>query len=173
MFLLLAGCTATGTPVKDVDLSDKAVVLSVPVVMQNDRFDCGVSALSMLMAYYGKPCKAADTLRAKAAEEQGLTGADLEDYLKSEGFEASLFEGDLSDTIKGLYYHLDRGRPLVTAVDVGGGKKHFVLVKGYDPERELILLQDPQRGAIVFSAGDFEYAWGRASHFTLLATPAE
>lgn len=172
--VVLGGC-ASGTPLRDAELSDEAVVLSVPVVLQDGRYDCGVSALSMLLAYYGvpsNPARAAD-LRARAELEQGLTGADLEAYMESEGFETALFEGELGDTIGGLYYHLDRGRPLVAAMSFGEDSNHFVLVTGYDPVKDWVLLQDPQRGALVYAAAQFEHAWDKALRFTLLATPAE
>lgn len=173
--LLLAGCATSGTPLRDAELSDDAVVLDVPVVLQDARYDCGVSALSMLLAYYGVPSDSerADVLRARAGVEQGLTGGDLEEYMQSEGFETALFEGELDHSIRGLYYHLERGRPLVAAMHVGEGSNHFVLVTGYDPDNHWILLQDPQRGALVFAEGQFEHAWQDARRFTLLATPAE
>lgn len=172
LVLLLAGCASGGTPLRDAELSDESVVLDVPVALQGGRFDCGVTALSMLLAYYGVPSDAtrAEALRDKAEDEQGLTGADLEEYLISEGFETALFEGALDDSVGGLYHHLDRGRPIVAAMRVGGGN-HFVLVTGYDPANEWILLHDPQRGAQVFPAGQFEHAWDGAGRFTLLATP--
>ena len=172
--LLLAGCVA-GTPLGDVELSDEAVVVTVPVVLQDSEYDCGVSALSMLLAYYAEPADSemVDELRAKAELEQGLTGNDLVGYLESEGFETALFEGALDDTLGGLYYHLDRGRPLVCAMNFGEGENHFVLVTGYDPVNEWILLQDPTRGSIVYPAANFEHAWEKALRFTLLATPAE
>jgi ABC-type bacteriocin/lantibiotic exporter with double-glycine peptidase domain len=175
LVLTLAGCAVfdTGKPLREAKLSDKAVVLAVPVVLQDDQYDCGVSALSMVLAYYGHPCdktKAA-SMRAKAGAEQGLTGADLEAYLKDEGLETAIFAGDLSSGIHGLYHHLDRGRPLVVAMNISGEDNHFVLITGYDAPNGWILLQDPQRGALVCVSGQFEYAWGRAKHFTLLATP--
>lgn len=177
LLLLLSGCAAfqTGTPLREAKLSPEAVVLHVPVVLQNDRYDCGVSALSMLLAYYGHPADAAkaEPMREKADSQQGLTGAELEEYLKAEGLEVALFEGALTHTIRGLYYHLDRGRPLVVALGLGGGNNHFVLVTGYDPVNDWVLLQDPMRGALVSAAGQFEHSWKQTGRFTLLATPKE
>ena len=174
-FLSPAGCAflEVGKPLREAKLSDKAVVLNVPVVIQDDPYDCGVASLSMLLAYYGhSPDKRkAAPLRAKAAREEGLTGADLEDYLKSEGLNTALFAGDLSHDLKGIYYHLDRGRPLIVAMNVSDAGNHFVLLTGYDKQNDWILVQDPQRGALVCVSGQFEYAWNRGSHFTLLATP--
>ncbi|MCC6148850.1 MAG: C39 family peptidase [Planctomycetes bacterium] len=175
VFLSLGGCAflEIGKPLREAKLSGQAVVLNVPVVMQDDPYDCGVAALSMLLAYYGHksdPQKAAP-LRAKAAREEGLTGADLEDYLKSEGLNTALFAGELSHDLKGIYYHLDRGRPLIVAMNVSDAGNHFVLLTGYDARNDWILVQDPQRGALVCVSGQFEYAWKRGSHFTLLATP--
>lgn len=173
--LLLASCVSVGLPPEKVEFSDKAVILAVPLVLQDDRYDCGVSALSMLMAYYSRPCdpEKSKSMREKAQREEGLTGGELEDYLKSEGMHTALFEGKLNNEITGVYYHLDRGRPLVIALHVSGKDNHFVLVSGYDPDNGWILLQDPQRGALVYSTVQFEHAWRGAHNFTLLATPTE
>lgn len=177
ILLLVSGCAfmEIGRPLREAKLSERAVVLAVPVVLQDDQYDCGVSALSMVLAYYGHPSDKAKSaeLRAKAGIDQGLTGADLEAYLKTEGLETVLFAGELSHGIHGLYYHLDRGRPLVVAMNVSDDGNHFVLVTGYDPQNDWVLIQDPQRGALVCPGGQFEYAWNRARHFTLLATPRE
>jgi len=177
MLLCVSGCAfmEIGKPVREAKLSERAVLLTVPVVMQDDQYDCGVSALSMVLAYYGHPSDKAKSaeLRVKAGQDQGLTGADLERYLKAEGLETVLFKGELTHDIHGLYYHLDRGRPLVVAMNVSDDDNHFVLITGYDPQNDWILLQDPQRGALVCVSGQFEYAWNRAKHFTLLATPKE
>ncbi|CAG0929358.1 hypothetical protein PLCT1_01021 [Planctomycetaceae bacterium] len=177
LLLAVTGCAFmdTGRPLREAKLSQEAVVLVVPVVMQDDQYDCGVSALSMMLAYYGHPCdkEKSAALRVKANQDQGLTGADLENYLKAEGLETALFKGDLTSGIHGLYYHLDRGRPLVVAMNVSDDGNHFVLVTGYDPANDWILIQDPQRGALVCVSGQFEWAWNRAQHFTLLATPKQ
>lgn len=173
--LLLSACVASGTPLRDAALSDQAVVLTVPVVMQGDRFDCGVAVLSMLLAYYGRPAdpEKADELRLRSASSEGLIGAELQAYMQSEGFEAVLFRGVTGEGINGLQYHLDRGRPLVVAIRSGPDANHFVLVTGYDPVNDWVLLQDPLRGALVFDRTQFEHAWDDALRFTLLATPKE
>lgn len=175
LMLALAGCSAlhSGKPIKDVTLSPAAVSIPVPVVLQDSEFDCGVSTISMLLAYYGKPCERerAAAFKAKARTEKGLSGGDLEQFLKAEGFEVRLFAGELSHEIKGLYYHLDRGRPPVIALNIVEGSNHFVLATGYDRENDWLLLQDPTRGALVITTGQFEIAWERAKRFTLLATP--
>jgi ABC-type bacteriocin/lantibiotic exporter with double-glycine peptidase domain len=174
---MLSGCIAVpaGTPLRERELSTDAVVLAVPIVLQDSDYDCGVSALSMLLAYYGHPPDAdkASALRQKAEGEEGLTGGELENFLKSVGFETNLFEGNLGDGITGLRYHLDRGRPLLVAINLGPGSNHFVLVTGYDPMNDWVLLQDPGRGALVYASAQFEHAWGKAGSFTLLATPKE
>jgi ABC-type bacteriocin/lantibiotic exporter with double-glycine peptidase domain len=173
--LLASGCAflETGRPLREAKLSDKAVVLNVPVVMQDDVYDCGVAAVSMLLAYYGHPSDKAKAapLREKAARDEGLSGGDLEDYLKAEGLDTALFAGELSRGLRGLYYHLDRGRPLIVAMNVSDAGNHFVLVTGYDEPNDWILIQDPQRGALVCVSGQFDYAWKRGSYFTMLATP--
>jgi len=174
LLLLLPACAFA--PQAPGYVSDRAVVLTVPAYEQQGRFDCGHATLSMLFAYYAhRPDPArSEGLREVAQTRQGASGGELCDFLEAEGFEALLFSGELSHEVEGLYYHLDRGRPLLVCIGEGGkeGSRHYVLVVGYDPETRLIFLQDPARGGVSVAAWQFERAWEPCQRFCLLATPA-
>ncbi|MHC5021790.1 MAG: cysteine peptidase family C39 domain-containing protein [Planctomycetota bacterium] len=174
---VLLGCTAL-PPVESPDahggLSERAVVLDVPLAYQRDRYDCGLGAVSMLFAYHATPAQPelARAFRAAAAAEGGLTGADLRSFVAAHGYEPFLFRGsNEGEGATTLRHHLDRGRPLIVALNAGGRANHFVLLTGYDPERELVLFHDPKRGGGAYPTWQFERLWKQGKHFTLLAVP--
>ncbi|MCZ7608478.1 MAG: hypothetical protein M5U25_21035 [Planctomycetota bacterium] len=76
------------------------MVLAVPVLEQDGKFECGNASLSMLLAYYARTPDAGRVteLKTKAFTEQGLPAGIL--GFSMEGFEAVLFSGDLSHEVK-------------------------------------------------------------------------
>lgn len=170
-----SGCVAWA-PAAPGQVSPDAVVLAVPAYEQQGQYDCGHATLSMLFAYYAHKPDAArsQALSAKAESEFGTTGADLCSYLESEEFDALLFSGEISNELTGLFYHLDRGRPLIACLGNDATDKtsrHFVLVVGYDPHSELIFVQDPVRGGVRIAYWQFDVFWKRCDRFCLLAVP--
>lgn len=92
--------------------------------------------------------------------------------LERSGFEAFLFVGELDTSELSLFHHLDRGRPLLVMLELGGDR-HYVLVAGHDPTTQRLVLLDGRRGRAVIERRDFERAWNAAERFTLLALPLE
>ena len=179
LLLLLGGCTVVvfeeNTPETGRGLSDRAVILDVPTVFQTEKYDCGLAALTMLFAYYDREVdrRAGADFRKRAAEAEGLTGRELRDYLADQGFDAFVIEGsvDQNEGVSDLYYHLDRGRPVIVALGSDVEEQHYVLVSGYDPVKKLIVLEDPARGALLTAVWKFEAMWKTGGHFALLAVP--
>ncbi|MES2202367.1 MAG: cysteine peptidase family C39 domain-containing protein [candidate division FCPU426 bacterium] len=152
-------------------LSSDAVVLDVPFESQKAADLCGIAVLNMLTEYYGKkldPDQAAILFR-EAKEKGGVSGASLKEALKVSGYTAVIFPGSLERGTAGLYDHLDRKRPLI--VMVGGGQRHYLVVIGYDSERENLVVLDPAKGRHIFPLEAFSEEWRKANNFTLLATP--
>jgi ABC-type bacteriocin/lantibiotic exporter with double-glycine peptidase domain len=165
---LAGGCRTPAAP-----LSSEAVVLELPVVQQDELWECGLAAITALAAYYGVDL--APELRAAlaktAVEREGLSGAELREALEGEGFTVFVFAGVLEGGATGLFDHVDAGRPPLVMVSDDGELHHYCLVLGYDPPAGHIVLLDPRRGRVVLPVETFERDWERANRFTLLATP--
>jgi ABC-type bacteriocin/lantibiotic exporter with double-glycine peptidase domain len=145
-----------------------AAVLPVPYVPQA-RDTCGAAALAMVMAYWERPV-AHDAIAAALLQPElrGIPGSRLEAFARGHGLLAVAHKGDAG----WLRDHLGRGRPLIVAWQVGGGRFHDVVVVGFDPSRDEFIVHDPARGAERrLSAGRFEKRWAGAGHWTLLVTP--
>jgi ABC-type bacteriocin/lantibiotic exporter with double-glycine peptidase domain len=166
----LAACRTTRV---EPLLSDSAVMLDLPLVRQDELYDCGLVAMSALCQYWNVPIppeQRAD-LAKRAADEKGLSGGELRQALESDGMEVFLFHGTLDRGDTGLYGHLDAGRPLLVMVSPGGDMHHYCLVLGYDEPKKNVVLLDPARGQVIRPIAAFERGWESCQRFTLLATP--
>ncbi|MCE9594253.1 MAG: hypothetical protein K8S98_08665 [Planctomycetes bacterium] len=171
---LIVLCLAFGACRAPLTLSPDAVVLDVPSVRQKELDECGLVALEALAHYWGRAIPPAIDveLARSASEHHGVSGNELVSALERSGFEAYLFDGTLDESERSLLHHLDRGRPLLVML-VLGGDPHYVLVTGHDPANERLVLVDGRQGRAVMERVDFERAWDAAGRFTLLATPVE
>lgn len=155
-------------------LSDSAVVLDLPLVRQDDLYNCGLAAISALCQYWDVaiPADQRDALAQKAKDEKGLAGSELRDALQKDGLEVFLFRGTLDRAETGIYRHIDAGRPLLVMLSPDGKGHHYCLLLGYDEPRRNLVLLDPARGEVLRSIPVFERMWDGCQRFTLLAAPA-
>jgi ABC-type bacteriocin/lantibiotic exporter with double-glycine peptidase domain len=145
----------------------------VPVVQQDELYECGLVSLSSLCQYYQLtiPPQVRVALVRTAAEKEGLSGAELAAALEELGLEVLIFEGTLDHSPTGLYQHVDEGRPLLVITQERYGSPHYCLFAGYDIERATVYLLDPRRGPVVWPVATFRDQWKRGQRFTLLAVP--
>jgi len=153
--------------------SPEAVLLPVPVVPQDELWECGLASVSALLAYHGLEMEPAERERLveTARREEGLSGAEIRDALERSGLEVFLFSGTLDRGPAGLYGHVDKGRPPLVMISVDEGRFHYALFTGYDPPADNVILVDPRRGRLVLPSAAFERLWEPADRFTLLCTP--
>jgi len=154
-------------------MSPEAVVLDVPLVRQDELFECGLVSLSALCQYYHVtlPPDRRAALATTALESEGLSGAELRSALDELGLESYIFAGTLDRTPTGLYTQLDAGRPPIVLVSRDGENHHYCLVLGYDEPKDNVFLLDPLEGPILVPLAKFTREWDRSRRFTLLAIP--
>jgi ABC-type bacteriocin/lantibiotic exporter with double-glycine peptidase domain len=144
-----------------------ATVLSVPFVPQRDD-TCGAAALAMVLRYWGRPVQH-DALAAELVQPElhGALGSRLAERARAEGLRAAAFGGGWDR----LHEDVAKGRPVVVAWAVGGGKYHNVVVVGFEGRDPVV--HDPARGAgRRVPAGRFERRWAAAGHWSLVIAPA-
>ena len=176
LLLLVASWAAAcrTTALQPTEVSAEAVLLTIPMVQQDELYECGLASMSALSAYYGRTVSPEQraALVAVASREEGLSGAELRTALEAAGFEVFIFPGTLDHGISGLYGHVDQGRPLLVMISADGETHHYCLFTGYDPEHDNVFLLDPRRGNGVLPSSHFAALWSKAGSFTLLAVPA-
>jgi ABC-type bacteriocin/lantibiotic exporter with double-glycine peptidase domain len=170
---VLCGCgTLDVRPSASFRYSGEALRLGVPPLKQESPSLCGLAALQMLTRYYGTPLSpgARDALASTAALSGGSSGALLKSTLEAHGYFASVFPGGLDDGATGVYGHLRAGRPLIVMLSIGE-YRHYVVVVGFDPARDVLIVEDPASGQLAMRTRQFRAMWEPSNRFTLLAVP--
>lgn len=156
------------------------VWLDVPYVKQSPE-GCGAASIAMVMQYWlaqdGRPtddrAEAAYILRSLHSRAgHGIYASAMSQYLQGQGFRTFSFAGDW----KMLQEHLLEGRPLIVALRASAMDRglHYVVIAGMDPQRELILMNDPaERKLRKLDRATFEKQWEGARRWTLLALPQQ
>jgi ABC-type bacteriocin/lantibiotic exporter with double-glycine peptidase domain len=144
-----------------------AASLAVPFVSQR-KDTCGAAALTMVMRYWGLAASHDELARElKVPDLRGVPGSRLVDLARARGFTATAYQGDLAQ----LRDFVGKGRPLVVAWAMGGGRYHNVVVVGFG-DGGRVLVNDPARGpARAVPESEFERRWAAAGHWTLLVMP--
>ena len=138
-----------------------ALWLDVPFVKQGKN-GCGPATIAMVLAYWR-----GGEIEARPGSGQEMYASEMERSFREAGFRVFAFPGDWSD----LEQHLAKGRPLIVCL---GKSRHYVVVTGLDPERELISVNDPaQRKLLQLHRKAFEQDWSGSGRWTLLALPPQ
>ena len=152
------------------------VWLDVPFVAQ-EKNACGAASIAMVMQYWeiqqGKPVSA----NAKQIERllysppaNGIYASDMKRYLEQQGFRTFVFQGSWED----LKEHLEKGRPLIVALNADRRNLHYVVVVGLDWTQGVVLKNDPaERKLLKQDRSSFEKQWKAAGNWTLLAVPQQ
>jgi ABC-type bacteriocin/lantibiotic exporter with double-glycine peptidase domain len=156
----------------------QGVWIDVPFVHQPHE-GCGAAALSMVMEYWAQQQKRAAGPDSEVAtiqrelykpSQHGILASSMQKYLRAHGFQVFALSGRWSD----LEAQLRKGRPLIVALRPAGQRElHYVVVDGVDPQRGLVMMNDPQeRKLLSQERGAFEKDWSATGNWMLLAVPA-
>ncbi|HVS18850.1 MAG TPA: cysteine peptidase family C39 domain-containing protein [Planctomycetota bacterium] len=172
LLLGVQGCRSQS--LRPTQLSENAVRLDLPLVLQDDLYGCGLASVATLCQYWGVaiPEQERAALAETANQSEGLSGGELLAALRRVGLEVYLFQGTRDRSLTGLYAHVDAGRPLLVMLSPDGEDRHYGLVLGYDEPRGNVILLDPLRGEVLTSVSAFDRDWERCQRFTLLACPS-
>lgn len=166
---LAAGCLITAAVG-----AERGVWLDVPFVPQVKN-GCGAASIAMVMQYWERQQARPGSLHPEVIQRalysrqaRGIYAWDLERYLRQLGFRTFAFKGDWSD----LRQHLEKGRPLIVALNAGA--PHYVVVTGMDWVQEIVMKHDPaQRKLVKQHRSDFEKDWKATGNWALLAVPEQ
>ncbi len=154
--------------------AEPGVWLNVPFVKQKQN-GCGAASIAMVMEYWRRQrgdVSSDDAERIQRAlysrQAHGVYASAMERYLQQHGFRTFAFRGEWSD----LREHLEKGRPLIVALNAGHDNLHYVVVAGMDWEHGVVLKNDPaERKLLKQERSTFEKEWMAAGNWTLLAVP--
>jgi len=150
--------------------------LDVPFVKQ-EKNGCGAASIAMVMQYWHRQQGSAPSDDAEQIQRalysrkaHGAYASAMERYFEQHGFRTFAFRGEWND----LREHLEKGRPLIVALNTGHGNLHYVVVTGLDWQNGVVLKNDPaERKLLKQERSDFEKEWKAAGSWTLLAVPQQ
>jgi ABC-type bacteriocin/lantibiotic exporter with double-glycine peptidase domain len=160
--------------------TSSGIWLDVPYVKQ-ERNGCGSAVIAMVAQYWAHngaqvPPEATDARciqkKLHTQRQAGIRASDMERYFQANGFRTFVFRGSWEDFTP----RLSKGQPLIVCLKENGAGNplHYVVVVGFDWDRNLILVNDPaQRKLLKMPRSVFEKQWGGAQNWTLLAIPQQ
>jgi ABC-type bacteriocin/lantibiotic exporter with double-glycine peptidase domain len=137
----------------------------VPFRPQEQKDDCGPSALASLLAYRGKEVSVGEISRA--VYEPKLGGSllpDMENFARRQGFGTRSGRGDLDL----LRQTIDAGRPVVIPIETGLwriSRPHYLVIFGYDQRR--FLAHAGVREGVFIDADDLLRRWEKMNRLYL------
>jgi tetratricopeptide (TPR) repeat protein len=173
LLVSLAGCV-TLKPATRVPTADAVVLAGVPLTRFGAQ-NCGAASLSAVMRYWRSPIsiEALDPMLPKA-DNGGVLSLDMALAARRNGFHAELVVGDRNL----IRASIQAGRPLILMiqlVDVVGESHdlfHYVIVDGFDPEKDLVRVQYGDGKARWVSLDRLSDSWDNTGFATLVITPA-
>jgi ABC-type bacteriocin/lantibiotic exporter with double-glycine peptidase domain len=143
----------------------------VPLMRQHGLYDCGPTALAMVLSYW---YPAVPTERWTLADsDRRLSAGELRDQARARGLAAFVVEG----TIEDIAHELRRKRPVIvgTVKPVGGGKgvSHYEVVVGLHPQTKRIATLDPAAGWRQNTFEEFVKEWAPSGRLLLVVLPKE
>ncbi len=152
------------------------VWLDVPFVKQGKN-GCGAASIAMVMQYWNRQegnVAGVDAERIQRAlyshQAHGVYASAMERYFEQHGFRTFAFRGEWKD----LREHLEKGRPLIVALNTGHGNLHYVVVTGLDWQQGVVIKNDPaERKLLKQERSNFEKEWIATGSWTLLAVPQQ
>ncbi len=154
--------------------------IEVPFVRQEEQ-GCGAASIAMVMQYWNMNGHTVEAVgmdvsrimqRLYSKDDEGIRANDVARYFQQHGFKTFVFSGSIDD----IKHHVQRGRPLIAALEARGraGKLHYLVVAGIDSEEQVILVNDPaERKLLKMTIANFESRWRPTENWTLLALPKQ
>lgn len=149
-----------------------------PVVLQQQRTDCGLAALAMVAGAWGRSWSVNDMARQIKPTDKGVKLGALRDLARARGLEAYAVKGQFKD----LENELAKGRPvllgLVLPFDQKKNLHHFEVAIAMNPADGTVVTLDPASGEMMKrSKKVLDLEWKHAGYATLVVvadkTPAK
>lgn len=172
------GCVTTGYTGASRELAPQTLraergwiaVHDVPLLKQQAQYDCGPTALDMVLRYWqrdrpGTSAQVRDTdLRSSAGE--------LRDHARKLGFLSFVMEGKFED----ILHELSHGRPVIVGTAKPTTDKtvaHYEVVVGVHPQSRRIATLDPSLGHRQHTLKGFLQEWLPTGQVLLVVLPPE
>lgn len=172
--LFLTNACVYWTPRSQAPTASAFVIENVPA-QKWDILSCGAGALSSVLQHYGDPTSMDEWQAALPKTRGGVMSIDLVLAAREKGYDARLVTGDAAM----VGAEVREGRPVILMLQViqapGKGYDffHYVVVDGYDPDRNLYRTQFGDGRTRWARIEKLTPAWKPTKYATVLIRPAD
>lgn len=175
MLLMLAGCSSS-LQYRELDankpagLAERFVIPDMPFFPQ-DAYQCGPAALATMLTAQNLTVHP-DDLRplVYVPERQGSFQTEIMAATRTHGMLAYPLQQNLVD----LLSEVASGNPVMVLQNLGLASLpqwHYAVVKGYDLERDVLVLNSGEIEDYELAISTFERTWARADYWAMLTVP--
>lgn len=116
------------------------LIEDVPFYRQGNDNTCGQAVMTSLLNYWGIKYDYQGVVNEANPRNAPTTDEGIVAYLRSKGLQAQTFR---KATIDNLIAQVNKGRPTAVLLDFGGlSQEHYVIVVGYNPTKNTIIVHD-------------------------------
>lgn len=119
----------------------------VPYVKQGEDNTCGQAVMSMALQFWGQDISYQQVVNESNAINVGTSYTTLQNYLREKGLQAQSY---YQSSLEQLISEVDAGRPAIVLLEFDAlFFTHYVLVVGYNPRRNTIIMHESQSAPYV------------------------
>ena len=146
----------------------KVILDKVPYIVPQYN-NCMPSALAAALIYWGEPVSEQELSQVLMDTQEGGFTIDMIDYVRSIGFEALMFEGNLKE----VYYWINQKVPVIVSqvwTDLEGQNiQHLRTIHGYDKLKMSLYTSDKFQ----IPVNEFMRSWSKADYQMFVILPPD
>ncbi|MEZ0373808.1 MAG: C39 family peptidase [Candidatus Sericytochromatia bacterium] len=120
---------------------------NVPFFRQGNDNTCGQAVMTSLLNFWGITMEYQGVVNEANPRNLPTTDQAISNYLRQKGLQAQPYRGA---TLDNLIAQINKGRPSVVLLDFGGlSQEHYVIVVGYNSEKQTMIVHDSLEGPYV------------------------
>jgi len=153
--------TANGSNIQ-VYQNGSRVIDGVPFYRQGNDNTCGQAVITALLNYWGINMAYQEVVDEANPNNLPTTDHAMTNYLRKKGFQAQPFRrADVNNIIA----QINQGKPTPVLLDFGGvSQEHYVIVVGYNPQKNTIIVHDSLEGPYIeMPTAKFSEMWENQS----------
>ncbi len=145
-----------------IDKNGSRIIDGVPFMRQGNDNTCGQAVMTALLQFWGQDVTYQQVVNKANPRNLPTTDFGMANFLRSQGLQAQPFR---EATIENLIAEVNKGNPTPVLLDFGGiSQEHYVIVLGYNPKTQTIIMHDSLEGPHVeMPMAIFERMWENRS----------